>query len=288
MAMLFTHIAVVGVGLIGGSFAMAARRAGLAHRITGWGGTRSLATALDRGVIDGVEDSFNQSKVSSADLIYLAAPISGIIDFLKTKGNLIKSGAIVTDAGSTKRSICRAAAESLPMGVRFVGGHPMAGSHKTGVEFAKADLFEGAPYAIACEEPDDAAMLIMEVARLIGAKPALLTPEQHDVIAARLSHAPQLLSTALAASVGRQAAESELELSGSGLADMIRLAESDWSVWRDICSSNADQISTVLREVISELKHVTSAIEREDTTMLSDEFTTARDVARVVRKARTA
>src|SRR5688572_11637932 len=121
--MWFNHLAIVGVGLIGGSFALAVRRAGLASRISGWGGKRSLAIALQNGVIDGIEDCFDKDEVSDADLVYLAAPVSGILDFLRTRGNLLKPGAIVTDAGSTKREICRTAAESLPPSVHFVGGH---------------------------------------------------------------------------------------------------------------------------------------------------------------------
>src|SRR4029079_1148307 len=115
------HLAIVGVGLIGGSFAMAMRRAALAERITGWGGQNSLKKALASGVMDGIDYCFDSFEVSTADLVYLAAPIGGIADFLRTRGNLISAGAIVTDAGSTKREICRIAHESLPHGVRFVG-----------------------------------------------------------------------------------------------------------------------------------------------------------------------
>src|SRR5262245_23085620 len=126
--MRFEQITVVGVGLIGGSFALAARRAGLARRITGWNGGASIDAARSNGVIDAVEESFAQGHRCDADLIYLAAPVGGIIEFLQTRGSQIKPGAIVTDAGSSKREICRAA-RSLPSEVTFIGGHPMAGSH---------------------------------------------------------------------------------------------------------------------------------------------------------------
>jgi prephenate dehydrogenase len=124
----FSHIAIVGCGLIGGSLALALRRAGYSGRITAAGGTRGPQAALERGMIDGLEESFVRGERCTADLIYLAAPIGAIIDFLRTRGDLIAPGALVTDAGSTKVEICRIAKESLPAGVSFIGGHPMAGS----------------------------------------------------------------------------------------------------------------------------------------------------------------
>src|SRR6185436_4027582 len=115
------------------------------------------------------------------------------------RGKLIKPGAIVTDAGSTKREICRAAHASLPPKVHFVGGHPMAGSHRAGIEFARADLFEDAPYAIvSSEEAEDAVSIFSEVVQAIGARLVITTAGHHDRVVARISHAPQLLSTALA------------------------------------------------------------------------------------------
>src|SRR5881396_2262200 len=137
----FKHIAIMGVGLIGGSFALAARRAGIAERITGWDTREVLDEACARGVIDAPEASFASSGVCDADLVYLAAPVGAILSVLRTHGDSFKAGAIVTDAGSTKREVCRVAREALPSRVSFVGGHPMAGSHRTGLEHADADLF---------------------------------------------------------------------------------------------------------------------------------------------------
>src|SRR5262249_18614645 len=131
--MLFRHITIVGIGLIGGSFALATRRSGLAERITGIDSAAVLDEACARGVIDEPETSFDSGKLCEADLVYLAAPVGDILSFLRTRGKLVKPGAIVTDAGSTKREICRVARETLPKGVYFVGGHPMAGSHHAGI-----------------------------------------------------------------------------------------------------------------------------------------------------------
>src|SRR5262245_22173240 len=140
----FNHVAIVGVGLIGGSFALAVRRAGIAERITGWDRPDCLTKARSIAVIDGTEEAFASGKLSDADLVYLAAPVGAILNFLRTRGSSLKPGAIVTDGGSTKREICRVARESLPREIAFVGGHPMSGSEKTGAEAADADLFRGA------------------------------------------------------------------------------------------------------------------------------------------------
>ena len=138
----FNHITIVGCGLIGGSFALALRRAGFSGQITACGGKRGPQLAVERGIADGIEESFERGDACKADLVYLAAPIGGIIDFLRTRGKQIKAGAIVTDAGSTKAEINRVARASLPHEVNFIGGHPMAGSEQSGIEYARADLFD--------------------------------------------------------------------------------------------------------------------------------------------------
>src|SRR5581483_5950315 len=116
----FKHVTIVGCGLLGGSFALALRRAGFTGRITACGGKRSPQLAVERGVVESLEQSFERGEICEADLIYLAAPIGAIIDFLKTRGQQIKPGTIVTDAGSTKVEICRTARACLPANVIFI------------------------------------------------------------------------------------------------------------------------------------------------------------------------
>jgi prephenate dehydrogenase len=276
--MRFNHLAIVGVGLIGGSFAKAVRRAGVVNRITGWGGKHSLAIALQNGVIDGIEDSFDRGEVSEADLIYLSAPVSGILDFLRKRGHLVKSGAIVTDAGSTKREICRTAGEALLRSVAFVGGHPMAGSHRVGVEFARADLFERAAYAIVRNsEEATATSALVEVVRAIGARPVITTAEHHDQVAARISHVPQLLSTALALATAESVDHESTQLSGRGFADMTRLANSPWSIWNDICDTNADEIGDALAEAMNKIEALRLAVASGDSVTLSEAFRKANE-----------
>ncbi|MEK6320496.1 MAG: prephenate dehydrogenase/arogenate dehydrogenase family protein [Acidobacteriota bacterium] len=280
--MRFKHIAIVGVGLIGGSFALAARRAGIAERITGWDRKEALDEACARGVIDGVEDAFDSARASEADLVYLAAPVGAILSFIRTRRKSLKSGAIVTDAGSTKRQICRVAREALPREVAFVGGHPMAGSERTGVEFADADLFRGAAYALVTDDSvnPDALRAVTQLVRSIGAAPIALTAEEHDRIAARISHTPQMLSTALALAVARTGEAKTLALAGSGFVEMTRLAESRWSVWEDICRTNADEIASALDETIAEIEAVRAAISSADLSGLSEMFDAAGSLMR--------
>jgi prephenate dehydrogenase len=255
--MMFERLAIVGVGLIGGSFALAARAANLARRISGWDDRATIEEALRRGVIDEVEEAFADGSVSSADLVYLAAPVGGIIDFLHAYGRQVKRGVIVTDAGSTKRAICRVAREALAEGAHFVGGHPIAGSHERGLANARADLFRAHPYALISTEPEPKGMdaialrLVSEAIRAMGARPIVLSAERHDRLIALISHVPQLLSTALALRVADEGDEISGQLAGTGFADMTRLAASHWSVWEDICATNGDEIATELDSFIT-------------------------------------
>lgn len=256
----FERIAIVGLGLIGGSFALAARQARIAEKITGYDTGDVLEYALAHNYIDDVETAFRDGSESEADLVYLATPVRAIIDFLRTRARHLKRGAIIMDAGSTKREIFLAARESLSEGVHFVGGHPMAGSERTGIEAATADLFRDAPYAVVASgesklndrDYSAAADAVLDVVLAIGGRPVITNPVEHDRAVARVSQMPQLLSTALAVAVAKKGEGRELV--GAGFADMTRLAGSRWSVWEDICRTNADEISTALDEVIAEIE----------------------------------
>lgn len=287
--MFFKHITIVGVGLIGGSFALAARRAGVCERITGWDRKDVLDHAIARGVIDDVDNAIGSgpvSSVSNADLVYLAAPVGEIIGFLRKRAGSFKPGAVVTDAGSTKREICRTARESLPGEVTFIGGHPIAGSERTGLEFADADMFRGAAYALVAEDHagTNEVTAITELVKSIGAIPITLTAERHDQIAARISHTPQLISTAVALAMSRAADKDVVSLSGGGLVEMTRLAASQWSVWEDICRTNADEIAPALDEVIAQAEAIRMAISSGDFSSAGDMFTSAGEYARVLRE----
>jgi prephenate dehydrogenase len=279
----FKHVCVVGCGLIGGSFALALRRAGFAGRITACGGSRSPRQAVERGVADAVEESFERGEVCEADLIYLAAPIGGIIDFLRTSSGRIRPGAVVTDAGSTKVEICRVAARLLPAGVTFIGGHPMAGGENAGVQYARADLFDRATYALMIGQGIDEADFdrLRSLVESIGARVLLTRPEAHDAAVALISHLPQLVASALASLLGpdhdvvtpdRALARA---LAATGWRDMTRLAGSAWSVWRDICLTNQPNISNNLGSLIAELQSLKDALDARDFNRARDLFAEA-------------
>ncbi|MBO0719944.1 MAG: prephenate dehydrogenase/arogenate dehydrogenase family protein [Blastocatellia bacterium] len=272
-------VCIVGCGLIGGSFALALRRAGYNGRITAYGGNRSVRMAVERGIVDAIEENIERGGMLEADLIYLAAPIGGIINFLKTRADQIKEGALVTDAGSTKAEICRVARESLPEGIDFIGGHPMAGGEMVGVEYARADLFDRATYALAIEQGTGRLNRLAPIVEALGARVLLTDAESHDAAVALISHLPQLVASALAASLANvdEAVERELaqQLAAGGWRDMTRLAASSWSMWRDICLTNQPNIAASLGRLIGELQSLKDALDCRDFNQVRDLFTAA-------------
>ena len=255
---MWNRATIVGCGLIGASFALALRRSGACGRIAGWDSATSvLDEALGRGIIDEIDQSVATGRSSLSDLLYLAMPVSEIISFLRERGQVIKPGALVTDAGSTKTEICRAARSCLPKEVRFIGGHPITGSERSGPANARAELFAGAPYVLTREgaqEISREAKAFTLTLELVGARVTLMTAAEHDQALALLSHLPQLLSSALAATIeGRVNTEALLALAGPGYRDMTRLAVSPWSMWRDIVATNPLPIAHALQEMIEQL-----------------------------------
>ncbi len=262
---LWKRVSIVGCGLVGASFALALRRAGLCERIAGWDSSASvLDEALARGVIDEVDGALGEGAVSSSDLIYLAMPVREIINFLREQGAQVKPGALVTDAGSTKREVCRAARASVPQDRQFVGGHPVAGHHTGGLAHARADLFEGASYVLIKEEDAralPALEVLTEAIERIGARVRLLTAREHDRAMAIVSHAPQLVSSALAAAVREQENRAALEnLAGAGYRDMTRLASSPWPIWRDILATNSLEIADAMDALAAKLSAVSAEL----------------------------
>jgi prephenate dehydrogenase len=262
----WNRVTIIGCGLIGASFALAMRRFGACARLTGWDASPSvLDEALRRGVIDEVDRSFASGSVSSSDLIYLAMPVGEIIRFLRERGLQVKPGALVTDAGSTKQEVCRAAREQFPKDRRFVGGHPVAGSHLTGLAHARADLFIGAPYVLTTAEDEGdrrAVFALEEMLGLFGARLKLMTAREHDCAMALVSHLPQLVSSALASTIKDQPdAAALINLSGAGYRDMTRLADSSWSVWRDILATNPTSIAAALDALLSKLTNVRNELD---------------------------
>jgi prephenate dehydrogenase len=197
-----------------------------------------------------------EQALRAADLVFLSQTIGRIIDTVRHIDPLLKPGALVTDAGSTKCEIVDAARQAIGRG-QFLGGHPMAGKESRGAAAADAGLFHGRVWVLT---PDEAAELETPAVReflgwleRIGARTVVLDADEHDAIVARTSHVPQLASTALAAML---ADTKHVEVSGSGLADMTRLARSSYDLWRDILATNSDHIDQALGIYIQELEHI--------------------------------
>lgn len=257
----WNRVTVVGCGLIGASFALAMKQTGACTRLAGWDASASVIDeALKSGVIEEVDRSFMNGEVSSSDLVYLAMPVGEIIAFLRERGPQIKPGALVTDAGSTKQEVCRAAREQFSKAWRFIGGHPIAGSHRRGLAHARADLFNAAPYVLVSgenQDEDPALMALQETLDLFGARVTLMTASEHDRAMAQISHLPQLVASALAATIKEQPeAAALINLAGPGYGDMTRLAGSSWSMWRDILATNSTPVAVALELLIEKLAAV--------------------------------
>ncbi len=256
-------VAIVGVGLIGGSFALAIRKAGFSGRIIGVSSPGTINRALELGVVD--EGLPLQKAAAEADLIYLSQPILQIADSMAALNQWVRPEALITDAGSTKTVIANRAATTISR-CQFLGGHPMAGREKRGVDAAEADLFQGRPYVLT---PRTEAGCILPMARelavwiqRIGASTIILSPEEHDRIVAFTSHLPQLASTALAVMLaGRR--DSKSGVFGPALIDSTRLALSSFDIWGDILATNKDAIREALREYIATLQEFSEVLETQ-------------------------
>jgi len=261
------QVTIVGCGLIGSSFALALKRANLCERVLGWDtSTSALEEALTLGVIDHVDHAFSAGDISRSDLIYLAMPVLQIVSLLHERTSQIKPGAIITDAGSTKGAICRAAEECVPCDRHFIGGHPIAGSHLSGAKHASADLFTGATYVLTTDDSATESKSLDQVratVEAIGAHVRLMSAVDHDRALALISHLPQLLSSVLAKSIAEQSdASTLLALAGSGYRDMTRVALSSWSMWRDVFATNPAEIATALDLIVEKLSSARDELNR--------------------------
>ncbi len=252
----FRTVTIVGTGLIGASFGLALRRAGFRGRILGVSSPPALEDALRVGAVDRAASL--EEAASQSELVFLARPILGILETLPRLDAFVPEHCLVTDAGSTKALIVEQARRSLTR-ARFLGGHPMAGKEKRGAAEAEATLFAGRTWILTPVEPAElqapAAQELLRWIRAIGGRPLMLSPAEHDRIVALTSHLPQLLSTALAATLARQLERPEhLAACGPGLLDMTRLAASPFEVWRDILATNERPIREALEACIKTLR----------------------------------
>ncbi|HZN57300.1 MAG TPA: prephenate dehydrogenase [Planctomycetota bacterium] len=249
----YRAVAIVGLGLMGGSLALALRRSGYRGKILGVSRPETLAEARSLGAIDeGFSYDDLPAAASAADLVVLASPISVIITHLRALGEPgagLKPGTVVTDVGSTKRAILDAAA-CLPRTAAFIGGHPLCGSEKRGVTAADPFLYQNAYYVLTPSPgvSEAATQKLGAFLATTGARMVVLTAEQHDRIAATISHLPQLLAVSLVRFLEDLGAQKEhgVHLAAGGFRDMTRIASSPFSVWKDIVATNRDEIQRAL------------------------------------------
>ena len=270
----FDKIGIVGLGLIGGSIALAARQLWPAGLVVAVDVKDTLEKAMVLHAIDVAAD--DPVVLADVDLVILAAPVRQNLDLLAALPQHVQRSAIVTDTGSTKREIVEAG-RRLPPNLTFVGGHPLGGAARGGIEHARPDLFVGRPWLFTPGTDGSGAAVekLFEFATALGAKPRLLSAREHDHLLAYISHLPQLVSSALMHLVGDAVGRDGLGLTGRGLQDVTRLASSPAGIWKDVCASNADELGPALDaliKILAELRADLSASSTIDTIFQSANY----------------
>lgn len=273
-------LVIVGVGLIGGSFALALKRARAVKRVVGVGRTRAnLAEALKRKIID--ESSQDPARaVRDADLVLLATPVGQMAAVMTAIAPHLPAHAVVTDAGSTKRDVVACARRFLGRHFsRFVPGHPIAGTEKSGAAAAFPELFRDRNVILA-PQPETAARataLVRRAWEACGARVTRVEAGEHDAILAGVSHLPHVVAYALVnVLAGKRNPGRLFGYSAGGLRDTVRIAGSSPEMWADICSANRDALLAVLEDYESELEAMRAAIAGGDTDELKRMFSRAR------------
>lgn len=260
---IFQRIGIVGLGLIGGSIAFAARELWPDSLVIAVDNKDVLETAMRLHAIDVAADDL--FVLAEADLVVLAAPVRQNLAILERLDECVSQAAVVTDTGSTKREIVRAAAH-LPPRFTFVGGHPLGGAAASGLEHARADLFKGRPWLFtpASDAAGPALEKLLDFARALGADPRVIDATAHDRLLAFLSHLPQLTASALMQVVGENVGDEGLRFAGRGLVDTTRLASSPADIWRDIAFTNADELGPALDQLITLLTEMRADLSSGD------------------------
>jgi prephenate dehydrogenase len=262
-------IAVVGVGLIGGSLALGLKRAGVSAKIVGVSSAATVETALDVGAIDaGLTYDDLESALSTADCAFLCTPIERILELMPRALAAMCPDTVLSDVGSTKRAIVSRAEACSSEGVHFIGGHPMAGSEHRGVAAADPFLFQNAIYVMtpASGVSDSVVDSFNSLIRRLGARTVRMDPETHDRVAAAVSHLPQMMATALVEMVGRLNGEDghHLRMAAGGFRDLTRIASSPYDMWGDICRTNAGPIREMIDGYIDSLQVLRDEVDSED------------------------
>ena len=275
------RLAIIGVGLIGGSFGLAVKAALKERvRITGFFRSRaSMEAALSRGAVDEASEEM-AAAVRDADIVYLSTPVLQMVPMVDAMRPFLKCGTIVTDAGSTKAYLWHEIPPRLPEGVYYVSGHHMTGKEKSGVEAADPALFRHKCYVLMEETtaPPDVYKRVVDLIKLTGANLTTLDVKQHDRCASVISHVPHVAAAALVTLLARSGSDmsAALKLAGGGFKDTTRIASSNADMWADICLTNAEAIAEHLRRLSSILGEVAKATESGDRAALYAYFREAK------------
>ncbi len=281
---IFNKVTILGVGLIGASFALALKKRGLCSHITGCGRRENnLKKALEMTIIDSFEVDASKACADS-DLVLFAIPVGQFIDTAKKINGTFKKGAIVTDVGSIKGKLVRDMEALMPEGISFVGGHPIAGSDKTGIDTATADLFSGARCMLTPTEKTDKTALkkVIELWESIGSKVSTLDADEHDRIYAAISHLPHVVAYAIVNTVA-DTNSSYLGYAGNGFKDTTRIAASSPELWRDISLMNRENILELIELLKKNLDKIGRHLKESDAEAVEKEFNKAKALRENVR-----
>lgn len=272
-------LVIFGTGLIGGSFALALKKAGMVREAVGFGrSANTLAEAKKLGIID---RTGSEADLKDADLVLLSAPVGQLQEILKRIAPLLGKNTLVTDAGSTKGDVAQLARLLGEKSAQFVPAHPIAGGEKSGPSAATADLFE-VRKVVLTPLPENPAASVEKVRRIweaCGAAVSEMSPEEHDEVFAAVSHLPHLLSFALVHDLAeRKNRDLLLSHAASGFRDFTRIAASSPEMWRDICLSNRDALIHEIDRYAKELGTVRQALAEGDAARLEEIFSKARSI----------
>jgi prephenate dehydrogenase len=272
-------LAIIGVGLLGGSLGMAVREKKLFAEVRGT--TRRQQTldealalgAIDKGFMDPLE------AAAGADVVVVATAVSTIPDLCVQCAGVAREGALITDVGSVKAKTDASVRPRMPQGRFYIGSHPMAGGEKTGVSNARADLLSGATCIVtpSADTDDRHYRMLTELWQSVGMKVFKMNPEEHDWVVANISHLPHVIAAALVASIP----DGALPFGASGLRDTTRVAAGDASLWRDIVEANQQQVVSAIERFEEHVEKMKAVILRGDYTALEDYL---RDAAEKRRK----
>lgn len=280
MSIMIERLAIIGVGLIGGSLARALREAGVVRSVVGIGRSRAnLEEALALGICDEITQDALKG-VEGADMVFISVPVCAIPSVVAEIAPALAPGCIVTDGGSVKTAIVRECEAFMPPGCHFVGGHPIAGTEHSGAAASFATLYNGKRWILTPTERTDKAALELtaRLLQLTGAVVCSMEPGHHDRIFAEISHLPHAVAYALVHAVGTADVEGEnvLSYTAGGFRDFTRIASSDPAMWRDIALMNREALLKSIDGFSASLAELRQRIDRGDADGLNEFFTIAK------------